>query len=255
LKNGTALFRNRFVRTEVFTKERRLQRIVARGAFGTPKTGGVIVNFLSLRTRDVANTNVLYWAGRLLALFESATPHEIAPDSLCTIRKSTLGGVLKPNQPFSAHPRVEAKTGRLINFSSQPRGVRCTALTVYEFDAQFNVVQQRYCALTCPPLYSTTYPALMFRVYAGRWRTYRSERRAQSVKRVFISFPRTHLSVCLCLQDGDDPRLRVLPRLPGDGALLCLHAQPFVLRPPTLSAGHQGEHFFWSIKGTTATIT
>jgi all-trans-8'-apo-beta-carotenal 15,15'-oxygenase len=144
LQNGTALFRNRFVRTDVFTKERRLQRIVSRGAFNTPKTGGFFANFLNLRTRDVANTNVLYWAGRLLTLFESTSPHKIEPDSLRTISKSTLGRILKPGQPFSAHPRVDANTGRLINFSSQPRGLSSTDLTVFEFDAQFNVVQQRY---------------------------------------------------------------------------------------------------------------
>lgn len=149
LHNGTALFRNRFVRTEVFTKERRLQRIVSRGAFNTPKTGGFFANFLDLRTRDVANTNVLYWAGRLLTLFESTTPHKIEPDSLRTITKSTLGGILRPNQPFSAHPKVDANTGRLINFSSQPRGISSTDLTLYEFDDQFRFVQQRYALTLC----------------------------------------------------------------------------------------------------------
>lgn len=142
IQNGRALFRNRFVRTAVFNEECKSRKISSRGAFGTPKTGGVLANAFDLRLRDVANTNVIYWAGKLLALFESTTPHELEPDSLTTVGKSTLGGVLKTNQPLSAHPKIDANTGRLVSFSAQPRGTSSTDMTIYEFDQQFRVVQQ-----------------------------------------------------------------------------------------------------------------
>lgn len=63
--------------------------------------------------RDVANTNILYWGGHLLVLLESTNPHSIEPDSLCTIEKTTLKGQLKQNQPFSAHPNVDANMKRV----------------------------------------------------------------------------------------------------------------------------------------------
>lgn len=143
IQNGTATFRNRMIRTEVFNKERKAQRIVTRGSFGTPKSGGFLANLLDPRLRDVANTNVIYWNKQLLALFESTTPHRLEPDSLRTIGKTRLNGLLKPNQPFSAHPKFDANTGRLVSFSSQPRGTSTTDMTVYEFDQQFDVVKQR----------------------------------------------------------------------------------------------------------------
>ena len=42
IQNGTAIFRNRFVRTNTYNKERKAKKILARGAFGTPKAGGFV---------------------------------------------------------------------------------------------------------------------------------------------------------------------------------------------------------------------
>jgi all-trans-8'-apo-beta-carotenal 15,15'-oxygenase len=82
--NGNALFRNRFVRTKVYKGERKMKRILERGAFGTAKKGGFLANILNLSVRDVANTNAVYWGGRLLAMYESSLPHNLEPDTLRT---------------------------------------------------------------------------------------------------------------------------------------------------------------------------
>lgn len=42
IQNGSALFRNRFIRTNIYKKERKAKKILARGAFGTRKVGGFL---------------------------------------------------------------------------------------------------------------------------------------------------------------------------------------------------------------------
>ncbi|KAJ1432636.1 carotenoid oxygenase, partial [Ochromonadaceae sp. CCMP2298] len=82
--DGQALFRNRFVRTQGYKTERKMKRILTRGAFGTAKKGGQLANIFSLSVRDTANTNAVYWAGRLLAMYESSLPHNLEPGTLRT---------------------------------------------------------------------------------------------------------------------------------------------------------------------------
>ena len=84
IQNGEATFRNRMVATDGYRKERRYRKILYRGAFGTKRAGGMFANALDLKTKNVANTNVIYWAGRLLALWEGGLPHKLEPDSLRT---------------------------------------------------------------------------------------------------------------------------------------------------------------------------
>lgn len=127
-KDGRAFFRNRFVRTKGATgegqvegglmvapvgrahvpslpfvlrvahspgydEELRAKKILYRGTFGTQKEGGWLANIFDLRRKNVANTNVIYWAGKLLALWEGGLPHTMDPITLQTFRESRLGRV------------------------------------------------------------------------------------------------------------------------------------------------------------------
>ena len=141
--NGTAWFRNRFVRTRGYVRERRAKKILFRGAFGTQKPGGMLANFLDVRLKNTANTNVIYWANRLMALWEGGNPYRLEPDSLRTIGEYKLKGLLKSGQPFSAHPKIDANTNRLITFSAQATPQK-TTMTVFEFDSELNTQQERY---------------------------------------------------------------------------------------------------------------
>lgn len=77
IDNGQAVFRNRFVRTKGFLRERRERKIMYRGAFGTQRKGGALFNMFDTKIKNVANTNALYWGGRLLALWEGGLPHRM----------------------------------------------------------------------------------------------------------------------------------------------------------------------------------
>ena len=131
-KDGRAHFSNRFVRTKGYQEEQAAGRILYRGVFGTQKPGGWLANAFDLRQKHIANTNVIYWGDKLLALWEAAEPYRLDPYTLETLGLEYLDGVLEPGDAFSAHPRIDGKTGRLVNFSIKP-GLSST-ITIYEFE-------------------------------------------------------------------------------------------------------------------------
>lgn len=135
-KDGRAFFRNRFVETEGYKKELRSKKIEYRGTFGTQKEGGWLANIFDLRRKNVANTNVVYWGKKLLALWEGGLPHNMEPMTLQTFGESRMGKVLKPSQNLGAHPRYDPITDRYIFFSTDP-DPRQTKITCYEFDRSF----------------------------------------------------------------------------------------------------------------------
>ncbi|MDV3350876.1 carotenoid oxygenase family protein [Leptothoe sp. LEGE 181152] len=144
IAQGKAYFRNRFVRTEGYVKERAAGKPLYRGVFGTQKPGGPMANAFDLRLKNIANTNVIYWGEKLLALWEAAEPHRLNPETLDTLGLDYLDGVLKPGEAFSAHPRIDPSCDRtnnqpcLVNFGVKT-GLSST-ITLYEFDPKGRLV-------------------------------------------------------------------------------------------------------------------
>lgn len=142
--NGRAHFCNKFVRTEGYLTEQKAGKILHRGVFGTQKSGGLLANIFDLKIKNIANTNIIYWGGKLLALWEAAEPHRLDPYTLETLGLDYLDGILKPGEPFSAHPRIEkgkdGKGNTLVNFSVKP-GLSST-ITIYELDADGKLLQR-----------------------------------------------------------------------------------------------------------------
>jgi all-trans-8'-apo-beta-carotenal 15,15'-oxygenase len=135
--NGRVHFRNRYVRTEGYVSEQQAKKPLYRGVFGSQKPGGWIANAFDLRLKNIANTNILYWGDKLLALWEAAEPHRLDPATLDTLGLEFLDGLLKPGDSFSAHPRIDPRCEMdsqrpcLVNFAIKP-GLSST-LTLFEF--------------------------------------------------------------------------------------------------------------------------
>lgn len=143
---------NRFVRTAEFVAEERAGRLLYRN-FGTNLPGGLAANLFRLRFKNAANTNVVWHAGRLLALWEGGLPHRLDPHALSTLGSEDFDGRLRnraapptlrwlaPTLPFSAHPRLDAETGELFNFGvlfGSPN-----RLVIYRVDRQGRMDQPR----------------------------------------------------------------------------------------------------------------
>ena len=135
---GQAHFSNRFVRTEGFLAEQKAGKILYRGVFGTQKPGGPLANAFDLQIKNIANTNVIYWGGKLLALWEAAEPYRLDPNTLETLGKDDLEGILAEGEAFAAHPRIDPSCSSnagapvLVNFAIKP-GLSSTII-LYEFD-------------------------------------------------------------------------------------------------------------------------
>lgn len=140
-RDGRAHFRNRFVRTSGYLEEQKAGKILHRGVFGTQKPGGWLANAFDLKLKNIANTNIIYWGGKLLALWEAADPHRLDPYTLETLGKDSLNGVLAEGEAFAAHPRIDSSSEpRLVNFSIKP-GLS-TTITIFELDFAGTVVRK-----------------------------------------------------------------------------------------------------------------
>ena len=113
-EKGQAKLSNKFVRTKGFLEEQKKNKFLYRGVFGTQKKGGILNNVFDLNFKNIANTHVIKLGNDLLALWEAAGPHALNPNNLETIGLTTLKGVLKNNEAFSAHPKID------LNSKSSP---------------------------------------------------------------------------------------------------------------------------------------
>jgi all-trans-8'-apo-beta-carotenal 15,15'-oxygenase len=144
---GRAYFRNRFVRTEGFIREQQAGKILYRGVFGTQKPGGWLANAFDVQLKNIANTNIIYWGGKLLALWEAAEPHRLDPKTLATLGKDCLDGILEEGNAFAAHPRIDPSCEQngdapvLVNFAIKP-GLS-TTIAIYELDQSGKLLRRQ----------------------------------------------------------------------------------------------------------------
>ncbi|MDR7334079.1 carotenoid oxygenase family protein [Roseateles asaccharophilus] len=142
LADGRASHRARFVQTEKFRAEQQAGRFLL-PAFGTairaerPVRGPDSVN--------VANTSVLPMGGRLYALWEGGSAHELDPVTLETRGLKVWSEDLR-GMPFSAHPKVEPD-GTVWNFGSANG-----RLVVYQLNAAGAVVRHALLDVRAPAM-------------------------------------------------------------------------------------------------------
>ena len=130
IEDGRVSYRNRWVRTEKFERERVAGRALY-GTFGDPSTSDSSVR----GTRyNVANTNVIWHGGRLLALEEFSPPFELDPVTLASRGSHDYAGVVRG--PLSAHPKIDAETGALHAFGYGLDGAGSTRMAYYHIDAR-----------------------------------------------------------------------------------------------------------------------
>ena len=137
IADGRVHFANRFVRTREFAEEQERDEVLYRTTFRTQRparrVGPLDVsNAFDLRLKNAANTHVIRFGGKLLALFEAGVPYELDPHTLETLGEFTLGGACRPGVAMAlpvlgdlggllgryatAHPKVDGATGALVTW-------------------------------------------------------------------------------------------------------------------------------------------
>lgn len=112
---GRVTYRNRWVRT----RQWKLERAAGRALFATsgdPRDADPQV--AGLRSDGVANTHIVPYAGKLLALEEGHAPIAIDPGSLDTLGAWNFDGALPGN--MTAHPKIDPVTGEMLFFANFP---------------------------------------------------------------------------------------------------------------------------------------
>ncbi|KAJ3087120.1 hypothetical protein HK102_011773 [Quaeritorhiza haematococci] len=141
ISNGRAYYANKYVRTRGYIDEKAAGKVLYRGVFGTRIAGSNFAdswwkNFFNFNFKNTANTNVIEFAGKGLAMWEGGLPHEVDVYTLETKGITTLGGALHEKDAFSAHPRVDHIKNRLVNYGVDPmHGV----VKVWEFDDKWKL--------------------------------------------------------------------------------------------------------------------
>ncbi|MGO9361353.1 MAG: carotenoid oxygenase family protein [Xanthobacteraceae bacterium] len=124
LENGRASYRNRWVRTPKWLAEHDAGRALFSG-FGGRRLADVPADVTT--DGGVANTNIIFHAGRLLALEEAHLPTEIEPGTLATRGYCNYGKRIAG--PFTAHPKVDPATGEMAFFGYNAAGPFTPALS------------------------------------------------------------------------------------------------------------------------------
>jgi carotenoid cleavage dioxygenase-like enzyme len=166
---NTVFTRARFVRTKEFEEEEEADQVLYRGTFGTQKPGGLLKNAFDVRTKNLANTNVVYWGGRLHALYEAGVPYELDPSTLSTLCVDDMEGCIPRTEglfvstavdvidqlgglggwAFTAHPHMDPNTNHLCGWAWQSlSGSKTIVVRFAEWDADWNRVASRSHALT-----------------------------------------------------------------------------------------------------------
>ncbi len=120
----------RYVESEEFLNEARSGKLQY-GGYGMLPPGNLLDRFTK-GLKNAANTSVLAFDDRLLALWEGGHPYALDLATLETQKLDDLGG-LPDSLPFSAHPKRDPHTGEVYNF-----GVsfgKDAVLNLYRIDA------------------------------------------------------------------------------------------------------------------------
>jgi len=116
LGDGRARYRNRWVRTRKFELERAAGQSLF-GSWGNPATTDPSVRD---ETSSLANTNIVWHGGRLLALEEADPPIEMDAGTLATRGEYRYGGKLAG--AMTAHPKIDPVTGEMVYFAYSASG-------------------------------------------------------------------------------------------------------------------------------------
>ncbi|SPO04631.1 related to lignostilbene alpha,beta-dioxygenase I [Cephalotrichum gorgonifer] len=138
IRKGRVDMKVKYIETERYKLERRAGKALF-GLYRNPFTHHPCVR---AAVDSTANTNLVYWAGHLLALKEVALPYAVDPDTLETKGYDPFGQVKA--KTFSAHPKVDPYTNELVVFGYEAKGLATTDIVIYAVDQDGKVHDEQW---------------------------------------------------------------------------------------------------------------
>ena len=120
IENGNVSYKNRWVRTPKWELENKEGEGLS-GTFGNPRYTDPRVMALN---STIANTNIVWHGGKLLALEEAHAPFSLDPATLMPVGRTaaTRPGATSSCGPFTAHPKLDPVTGEMVFFGYSAKG-------------------------------------------------------------------------------------------------------------------------------------
>jgi len=135
LDDGRVSYRNRFVRTIKYKTEKEAGEALF-SAFNPMDTDPSVAG---METDGLANTNVVWHGGKLLALEEAHAPFELDPGTLESKGPWTFGDKLKG--PMTAHPKIDHETGEMLFFGYNADGMISEQMSFHVADRDGNLTR------------------------------------------------------------------------------------------------------------------
>ena len=163
--DGTAHFTSKFIDTAEHAVEADTDTLPFRTTFTNPKTRSPFTHFLNLHLKNPANTHVVPWGDKLLALYEAGSPYRIDPYTLETLGAEDLNGNLTPKpapltriqalkrrtkgqQAMTAHPHIDPIKNRLITWTwgveIAPGKPKSLTIEIIEYDADWQPIARAH---------------------------------------------------------------------------------------------------------------
>jgi len=111
IDNGSATYRNRFIRSAGFVEEQK------KGGWiypGLNMFGDYLAKGEMPRSKNTGNTAMVFHNNQLFAMMEGGTPYRISLPELTTDGEHDFDGTVTHN--FTAHPKVDMTTGEMMTF-------------------------------------------------------------------------------------------------------------------------------------------
>jgi carotenoid cleavage dioxygenase-like enzyme len=117
IADGRVGYRNRWVRTPKWELEHQAHRALF-GSWGNPATTDPSAQG---KNGGVANTNIVWHAGKLFALEEGHRPFALDPETLAAHGYWDFNGAFRGTR-FTAHPKIDPETGEMVFFAYSAGG-------------------------------------------------------------------------------------------------------------------------------------
>jgi len=138
IENGRVSYKNRYVKTKKYG----LEKSAGRSLFNALNPMDVDPSVAGVETDGIANTNIVWHAGKLLALEEGHAPFELTPHTLES--KGAWKFDDKLVGPMTAHPKMDPETGEMIFFAYSADGMLSNKMSYHVVNKEGKLTDSQF---------------------------------------------------------------------------------------------------------------
>ena len=138
IENGRVSYKNRWART----KKWNLEHEAGEALFSAFNPMDSDPSVQGVETDGIANTNIVWHAGRLLALEEAHAPFELDPQTLESRGAWTFGDKLVG--PMTAHPKMDPETGEMLFFGYSVDGMLSNRMSYHVVNREGELTESQF---------------------------------------------------------------------------------------------------------------